>query len=307
MEDQKTKPEAESLQSKVTYPPEVFLKACNDYDEDAINKVLDAIAINSGRLRRPEGYLLTSDIDYLKSNLRWNSEEVALFMRVRAKLISRKVMIDYYNENVFNLLCLYWSGDPQFVETAGALGTPNPSLHKGILLAGNVGVGKTFLMRLFAHNQRFSYYVVNAKDLANTYQKGGICEIEKYYKSVHDGRQLGVIKGRFKMDFRFDMLGLCIDDIGAEEKKNYMGNPMNVVEDIIENRYDKKQVGVTLHGTTNLTAKQLQEYYGARVFSRLKQIVNFIELPGNDRRSDSLEGYDPFYKDKPTGSEWLSD
>ena len=89
--------------------------------------------------------------------------------------------------------------------------------------------------------------------------------------------------------------GLCLDDIGTEDVKVNYGNRKSVIGDIIEQRYSiiekledpdniKNNCGDLLHATTNLSSPQLVEYYGGRVTSRMREIFNFIELPGNDRR-----------------------
>ena len=78
--------------------------------------------------------------------------------------------------------------------------------------------------------------------------------------------------------------GLCIEDLGTEHEKNNFGNKANVVGNILELRYEKKLYGTILHGTTNLTVKQIQEFYGNRALSRMREMFNYIVVGGEDRR-----------------------
>jgi hypothetical protein len=185
--------------------------------------------------------------------------------------------IDKDNELVYNILIRYFCEDAGFDLMALKGKVEYPSLKKGILLCGNFGVGKTDLMNLFGVNFRQVYNVVNSKKISNEYSSYGDDAIAKYLTKT---------KNSFEdPECLFqEYSGICIDDIGTEDIRNNFGNKKNVIGDIIELRYDSSQVGPLLHGTTNLTAEQLKEHYGGRVLSRMKEIFNFIELPGEDRR-----------------------
>lgn len=208
----------------------------------------------------------------------WVFEQTRAFMLYRANNIFEKpFVIDEKNTAVFDLLCYYFSADEKFVSYAENIGIINPSLDKGILLCGNYGVGKTWLMKLFQKNQRQVYHIHNAKEVADLYQSEGDESIQDYLQKHKNAfNDPGVFYQQFA--------ALCIDDIGAEDKKNNYGNKRNVIGDIIEMRYHKQLMGIWFHGSTNLTSAQIKEYYGGRVISRLRETVNFIELGGNDRR-----------------------
>jgi DNA replication protein DnaC len=210
-----------------------------------------------------------------KSN--WPYEQTKGFMLYRSQKLFAGFVIDPDNSPVFELLCYYFSYDPQFVAVATSLGIKNASLDKGIILAGNCGVGKTWLMTLFCNNQRQVYFIRNAKDLANQFEKKGQESIDEYvelFRTPFNDADC----------FYQTHAGLCIDDMGTDDIKNNYGNKKSVIGDLIEMRYAKKNMGPMFHATTNLTSQQLNDYYGARVISRLREKSNFIELPGKDRR-----------------------
>jgi DNA replication protein DnaC len=78
---------------------------------------------------------------------------------------------------------------------------------------------------------------------------------------------------------------LCVDDFGSEPTESaYMGNRLEVMRCIIENRGDRRDR--LTHIISNLPpgSKQLKEKYGDRVQSRLFEMCNYFELRGQDRR-----------------------
>lgn len=209
---------------------------------------------------------------------KWDHTQTSGFMFFRAaSLFGGKFAVDETNKGLFDLLCRYFSMDEGFVSMATGLGVKGPSLDKGIMLAGNFGVGKTWLMQLFSKNQRQCFRVHNAKDLANLFESDGEESFEQFLRPfsnpVNDSAS-----------FLQKQSGLCIDDIGTEDVKSHYGNKKNVIGDLIERRYHNKHMGLMFHGTTNLTSDQLNAFYGGRVISRLRETVNFISVPGADRR-----------------------
>jgi len=208
----------------------------------------------------------------------WTYDQTRAFMLYRAKtLFDGKFKLDEHNEPVFNILCHYFSGNKEFVSLAEAMGVKNPSLDKGIFLAGNYGTGKTWLMSLFRKNNRRVYHVHHAKELAIEYKKGGDEAIEHYKHKIKNAFNDPVV-------FYQQYSGLCIEDIGAEDLKGHFGDKSLVVGDIIEGRYINECLVGWFHGTTNFTSAQLKEYYSGRVLSRLRESVNLIEVTGPDRR-----------------------
>lgn len=212
------------------------------------------------------------------TSTQWSYEQTKAFMQYRANSIFEgKFKLDEHNQPIFDLLCYYFSADPKFISMAESMGIQNPTLEKGILLVGGFGVGKTWLMKLFMKNQRQVYHVHNAKKIADMYEKGGEDAIQEFLVKTKNAINDSAA-------FFQPFAGLCLDDIGTEDKKTNYGNKRNVIADIVELRYERGLAGPLLHGTTNLTAQQLEDYYGGRVRSRLRESNNFIPVTGADRR-----------------------
>lgn len=209
----------------------------------------------------------------------WDFDVIKTFMVKRAKeLFGDQFILDENNESFFNTLCLYFTEDDGFLKNALELGEDNPSFKKGLLIPGNFGTGKTWLMRVFQKNAKQTYWIRSAKEIAQAYLNSEDKKIPDEYVDLFKNpiNDASV--------FYQPVSGLCIDDLGSESKKNNYGNIINVVGDLIEFRYEKRNTGLFLHATTNLSANELSIFYGERVTSRMKEIFNFIELPGNDRR-----------------------
>ncbi len=128
---------------------------------------------------------------------------------------------------------------------------------KGILLSGPVGCGKTSLMKLFRHlvPHRRPYDVIPARNVTFTFNHIG-------YKIIEDFGN-----GHF----------YCFDDLGVEPMGRYFGKDCNVLGEIILSRHELfLSSEITTHATTNLNAQELEERYGNRVRSRMRQLFNLI-------------------------------
>lgn len=222
------------------------------------------------KLREEENrklYMQKTNYDLIKSLMIYRAE----------KIFKGDFVLDENNKIVFELLCNYFGNDQKFISLSASVGINNPSLEKGLLLAGNFGVGKTWLMKLFRENQRQCYYIRNAKDISDDFQSDGEDAISEHFNLRQNPLNDASL-------FFQPFSGMCIDDLGTEDIKNHFGNKKNVIGDLIEKRYARNNTGIMFHGTTNLTAGQLNEFYGGRVVSRMREIFNFIELKGKDRR-----------------------
>jgi DNA replication protein DnaC len=178
-----------------------------------------------------------------------------------AKTLEPNFIMDEHFKTLIKAFSLYFWQDEAFEKEGYG------SLQKGIFLTGNVGRGKTFLMNLFRINTRRQLKIISTNRVADTYQENGAEGLISTYADHHHY-----------------LIHFCFDDLGAERTSvKHMGNELNPMERLILERYDHKKHYLT-HFTSNLDAAQIEALYGTRVRSRLREMVNFFELGGDDRR-----------------------
>lgn len=246
--------------------------------EDEVSEALILAKQKKEKLIAQDRIREREKLNRMKFTQKTNYDLVNGLMRLRMeKIFEKPFVLDDDNTYLYELLCYYFGEDIRFVDYALAVGVSNPSLQKGILLAGNFGTGKTWMMKLFCKNQRQCFSIHNAKEIAAIYKNAGEEGVSQFLKKT---------KAAFEDPsvFHQKFIGLYIDDIGTEDLKSNYGDKKNVIGDIIEIRCNEQNAGVMLHGSTNLTAPQLNEYYGGRVVSRMRENFNFIEVIGSDRR-----------------------
>lgn len=213
----------------------------------------------------------------------WTFEQIDSFMHSRANDLfqsgsfNQPLQFEDQAKPYYLWLCYYFVKDPRFIELSQKMGVENPSFSKGIYLGGNVGVGKTTLMKLFQRNRRQVFTVQNAKAIADLFESQGQETMEQFVECPE-------LPENDSRNFYHRVMGLCIDDIGTETIKIHFGNKKNVIGDLIEKRYAKGNTGPLLHLTTNLTGDQVKSFYGERVASRIRECMNCVDYMGEDRR-----------------------
>ncbi|WP_276499374.1 ATPase [Pontibacter litorisediminis] len=168
---------------------------------------------------------------------------------------------------LLNRLLAYFSGDQITAEAQGL------SLRKGILLTGPVGCGKTCLMTLLRllllPAER--YRVVPCRQVSFAFQRDGFDVI-----------------GRYSNGGGGKPLVYCFDDLGAEQVQRHYGNTCQVMGEVLLSRYDLFiSSGLKTHMTTNLTSTEIEQVYGLRVRSRMREMFNLVSFAGQaeDKRT----------------------
>lgn len=137
-------------------------------------------------------------------------------------------------------------------------------INKGILLSGPIGCGKTSLMHLIKPfvNAKNDYKIKTTREVSFEFAKNGFDVLQIY---TH------------KNNLQHRLPGYCFDDLGAEKQIKHFGNDCNVMAEILISRHEQfiENNSVT-HLTTNLSATELENYYGNRVRSRLRSMFNLI-------------------------------
>ncbi|MBS1567004.1 MAG: ATPase, partial [Bacteroidetes bacterium] len=142
----------------------------------------------------------------------------------------------------------------------------NLNLRKGIMLAGPVGTGKTSLMNLIRYilPAPSRHLMRSCQQIAFDFATGGYPQVIMYSKgSFFAGSETPV--------------SVCFDDLGLEATLQHYGNSCNTMAEILLSRYDYFiSHGMLSHITTNLSSQQIEERYGIRVRSRMRELFNRI-------------------------------
>lgn len=192
------------------------------------------------------------------------------------KMRNPKFVIDRENRFTYENIIKWVHGD----RTAQAL---NPETHEtipanmkaGIYIAGNTGTGKSWCMEIIREyicamafniqingdDRLLSFPIVRADDITAAFMHDGTLE-------------------RFR-----DMDILCIQDVGTESRETlYMGNRMEVIRSLLEWRADNGGKLTMITSNIPCNHPQFTERYGDRVTSRMREICNYYEIKGKDRR-----------------------
>ena len=143
---------------------------------------------------------------------------------------------------------------------------------KGFGIMGATGTRKTFICRCLQQFMKIDgiRYVKNNKFYSFNYQ-------------IYNSREIineMIREGDYEKFVNINIL--LIDDLGSEPVEvNFYGNRINAIETILEMRYYRDKL---THFTTNLTEQAIRDRYGERVYSRLREKTNFIELVDIDFR-----------------------
>ena len=196
----------------------------------------------------------------LKGNqIIYDFPKMIIYLEAKGKLLFGKNFKIYSeDEAILYKLCIYFIRD---FETCRKLSIdPN----KGILLSGPVGCGKTSLMKLlpFIVPHQSKHAVVPARNITFSFNKSGFKIIEDYGNNGF----------------------YCFDDLGVETTGRHFGKDCNVMGEILLSRYDLFLKNKTrTNVTTNLNAQELENRYGNRVRSRMRELFNLIAFDKESR------------------------
>jgi DNA replication protein DnaC len=148
--------------------------------------------------------------------------------------------------------------------------------NKGLALLGDIGTGKSLLLKSFIH------LVIN--------------HYQKIYKSIDDEYKIYNIHWRASRYFttsenykdgsnpiiEYFNQSVCIDDLGKEPLKFTVYNETyQPIRELIENISSHNS---KLFFTSNLTKNELKDYYHDSTYDRLKLLVNFFAIEGESLR-----------------------
>jgi DNA replication protein DnaC len=170
--------------------------------------------------------------------------------------LGRQFVINPDNTPLIKTLCFFLSNDERFEKELAY------SFQKGLLIRGVAGIGKTHLVRCVSTNELNPVLILSMLEISDQVKAEGEFIIEL-------------------KDFKI----LYLDDVGTEEPTvNHYGTKINWFKSFIEMYYLRNRVYNKLIISTNNSFSEIEEKYGFRVRSRIKDMFNIIDVKGTDMR-----------------------
>lgn len=219
-------------------------------------------------LLNPPHIVFVDDLEFtlgtLKKNIiHYDFNKIIKFLHAKGKSdFGQHFKIYKQDLDILFKLCSYMVADDN---TCSKLGL---NTKKGLLLSGPVGCGKTSLMRLLRYltPHKRIYKIIPCRNTVFSFNHLG-------YKTIEDYGNEGFF---------------CFDDLGVEPTGRHYGKDCNVMGEILLSRYDRlchpeRSRRVLTHCTTNLNAQEIEQRYGNRVRSRMRQMFNLVSFHESSR------------------------
>ncbi len=181
---------------------------------------------------------------YFYSLMSWTSQNI----------YDKKLILHEDNTNLIKAICFFFSNDERFETELGF------DLKKGLLIRGVSGLGKTFLFKCVQENDIKPIEILSMLDITDEVQREGEYQVQS--NKV-----------------------LYLDDVGTEEPMvNHYGTKITWFKNFIELYYLKNKPFNRLIISTNNNFQEIENKYGFRVRSRIKDMFNIIDVQGKDMR-----------------------
>jgi len=214
--------------------------------------------------------------EIINNTVHYDFEKIKTYLNIKGHMLFGKNFRIYKeDEELIFKLCSY------FIQDHFSCAEMGIETNKGILLTGPVGCGKTSLMKLLLHlaPHKTNYEMIQTRNIVFKFNTSGFEVLEKYNETKN----------------------YCFDDLGVEPIGSHYAKECNVLGEILLSRYDlfvqktqfsnnnnrpNYQQTITnnhtkTHIATNLNAKELENKYGSRVRSRLREMFNLISFDKN--------------------------
>ena len=254
-------------------------------DSEYVNKL--KFVYDEGIAKMPSNATPISFEDFVYKEV---SKKVIEVLSNKLSTVDRIPIWDEATKRLYRLLTKYFCGlksfEDEYYTTKGGQKIKY-KLRKGLLLKGDKGRGKSYSMdfifpKITSILGINKYITFTSKSFTSDVKEFGNRAMRKFeiYNVPKD-----------KGDISYREKDIYIDEIGAEVKTvlNF-GNRYSPILDILDERYRIFQkIGTRTHISTNLELNEFRTEYDERIYSRLFEMFNIIDLRGDDLRIESME------------------
>ena len=183
---------------------------------------------------------------FVYSIMAWSSKNI----------YGKDLIVNDGNKKLITAICFFISNDERFETELGY------SFKKGLLIRGISGLGKTYLFNCVKDNELKPLSIYSMIEITEKVKDEGFLELPT---------------SKF----------LYLDDVGTEEHTvNHYGTKISFFKNFIEKYYLQNKTYEKLIISTNNSFSEMEEKYGFRVRSRIKDMFNIIDVSGKDMRGD---------------------
>ncbi len=159
-------------------------------------------------------------------------------------------------------------------EEKSILSSYNPDSDDfGFLLIGRAGVGKTYVLNAIMNDILKAAYI----------HRVSLVKLISYYPVGYLIYKLRTKKDGIDYERCLNAQFLFLDDLGVENTTDFAREHFFTILDL---RCQKRKPTFI---STNLSLNELNQKYGERITSRLKEMCAIIEIKGSDKRSEILK------------------
>lgn len=221
------------------------------------------------------------------------------YLEIHKVAFDEKVNNGEPKEFVYTLI-LYFIGNYKFLQSPLLNNKSEPKMHKGLLMVGGMGVGKSSVMKTF-HSIFFEAQTnpIMVEDISGTMQYLGRYEIRFSFHTANNVwnqyKKIAMHDRKSDEEYSFDLFWKThskgkayYDDLMTEETMRVYGETIEIFKKILEERYDNKALTmISLNYTGETLDDTLEDFskkYGERLYDRIFERYNIIELKGETLR-----------------------
>lgn len=225
-----------------------------------------------------------------------NAESLYDIFKPAFELFQKKPFDETVNNSesrrLVRTLCAYFLQKKAFVRSPLLNPKSIPSVEKGIMIVGGYGTGKTSILNTF--HQMFKTAAsmpIQVCDIEGTQQLLGryklgfgyftANDMVKTFEAISDPQEKEMFWSRFSKGIKY------FDDVMTESTASNYGK-IEIFKDLFEMRYTngaKTIISLNYSGSSiDETLDSVSKKYGERVYDRIFEMFNIIELKGESLR-----------------------